>query len=115
MMLRKPIIRNGTGKVELLFFIAVLALVFQLFPSLGTGLGRIIDIRTWSRAAWFAVNITAVIGLLTARFGPSLYEEWTDRNVQRQLEREKQRKAREVREQREMLERIKNGRARRVY
>ena len=64
--------------LEALLMLAIAALLFQLFPSWGSWLLSYIDVRNWSRSTWMIVNISGVVGLLAARFGPELVQSLKD-------------------------------------
>ncbi|HMP06299.1 MAG TPA: hypothetical protein PJ982_08125, partial [Lacipirellulaceae bacterium] len=65
-----PSAKPRSGLLEALLALAVVALVLQLFPSLGYGLLRAVDVRQWSRGAWLGLNVAVVFGLFVVRFGP---------------------------------------------
>jgi hypothetical protein len=73
--------RNGVGWLELLLVLAVLALVFQVFPSLWFNLLWAMDVRNWSRTAWFAVNVAVLLFLFGVRFVPDLVNNWQERRT----------------------------------
>ena len=60
----------------MLLLLAIVALVFQLIPSLWAGLVSIANVRNWSRGTWMLVNVAIVLILLGIRFGPELYTDW---------------------------------------
>jgi hypothetical protein len=66
----KQIDRRGVAWLELLFVIAVLVLLLQLFPSLCRRAAWAIDPRHWPRGAWLALNAGAILALLWFRIGP---------------------------------------------
>ena len=71
------------GWLEVSLFAALVAFVFQLFPSLGRQLLAVADFRTWSPAMWFGSNLAAVAILVAVRFGPSLGD-WLQKEGRRQ-------------------------------
>lgn len=105
----------GFVRLELLLALALVLLLFQLFPSLWTGTLWALDVRNWPRTVWFAMNWIVLLTLAAIRFGPDLYNEWQERQKRRATERAMERKQQELKEQREMLERLKRGRERRIY
>jgi hypothetical protein len=107
--------RFRIGRLEALLVVTVAALVFQVFPTLWFGLLWIVDVRNWSRSAWFGLNLAVILGLFAVRFGPTLIDDWGARRERLTTEREKHDKQQAAKEQREMLQRIKQGRRRRMY
>ncbi len=107
--------RHGTAWLELLLALALLALVFQLVPSLWTGTLWALDVRNWPRTVWFAGNLVVVFVLVAIRFGPDLYQDWRQRKERRAAERIEMQKRQALKEQRETLERMQQARARRFY
>lgn len=113
--LRQRPVRSGFAWLELLLVLAVVALVFQLFPSLWNGTLWALDIRNWPRTVWFAGNLVVVLVLVAVRFGPDLYQEWQNRRERLAADREKREKQLQLKEQRETLERMEQARSRRIY
>ena len=70
--------RSGFAWVEILLTLALLALVLQLFPALVKQSMRALDVRKWSRAVWFGVNLLFVFILLCSRSAPGIYRTWYD-------------------------------------
>lgn len=66
----------GIVRLEILFALALLTLLFQLFPSLWNGALIAADPRNWSRGTWLALNIVVVFALIALRFGRELYAEF---------------------------------------
>jgi hypothetical protein len=95
--------------------VAVLALLFQVFPSLWFSVLRAFDVRNWPRGAWMYLNVAIVLALFVMRFAPDLYHDWRERQARRKDEREKHEKQRALREQKELFERLKEARKRRIY
>jgi hypothetical protein len=60
--------RLGLAWLELLLVLAVIALVFQLFPSLWFRFISALDVRNWSRLTWFAVNFMVLAALIGVRY-----------------------------------------------
>jgi hypothetical protein len=106
---------GGFVWVELVLMLAVLVLLFQLFPSLWIGLVRSLDVRNWSRSVWMMLNLGVVLALFSIRFVPGLCSDWRERRMRVAVEHEKRAKQAALKEQRETLERLKAGRARRLY
>jgi len=106
--------RNGIAWLETLLAIAILALLFQLIPRLGSGAAMLLDVRYWSRSTWFLLNLFVVLTMIAVRFGPDAGHAWQERQSQRRATAEKKAKQLALKEQRETLERIKQGRSRRV-
>jgi hypothetical protein len=98
----------------LLLALAVLALVFQIWPPLWYTALWIVDVRNWPQWVWLWLNLGVVFVLVGVRFGPQLRADWRVRRERLATERARQAKEREMREQREMLERIEEGRKRRI-
>jgi hypothetical protein len=107
--------RGGLGRLEVALVVAVLALLFQVFPGAWFWMLSILDVRNWSRWAWLAANVGVVLALFVVRFGPEWYADWHERQERRKAEESKRAKERELREQREMFERLKEAQKRRVY
>lgn len=104
----------GFGRLEVLLVLALLALSFQLFPSLWFTAVWAADVRNWSRAVWMTLNIAVVVCLFGFRFGPELYREWRGRAKHvsgSQVHREKQLS---IKEERELYERLREARKRQV-
>lgn len=100
-----------TMKLEIAFVVTVLLLIVQLFPGVLTGL----DVRTWSRSTWFAVNIIVVALLLSARFIPDLWAEWRARQIRLAVLKAKRKKDKELKDQIDAMRRLKESRSRRIY
>lgn len=107
--------RCGIAWLEILFALAILALLSQLITWSSPRAVSMLDVRHWSRMAWFAFNAAIVIVLLVIRFGPSLREAWCERRARIVDEQEKLKKKEELRRQVEALQRLKEGRPRRIY
>jgi len=107
--------RLGFAWLELLLALAILAVLFQLFPSLWVGTVWALDVSNWPRTIWFAANLVVVFALVAIRFGPDLYADWHERRERRAAERTKIQKQQELKEQRETLERMQQARSRRIY
>lgn len=63
--------------------LAVVALVFQLFPTVPRSLVDVLDFRHWSRSIWFLTNIGVLLVLLFVRFGPDFIDSWRQRSKMR--------------------------------
>jgi uncharacterized membrane protein YqjE len=109
-----PLTRSGLARIELLLLIALVALLFQLFPSLWTSTLIAIDIRNWPRTIWFALNWIVVASLVAIRFGPELFMAWRQRRERIAHERKISHERRELKQQRETIERIQQARSRRI-
>jgi len=107
--------RLGVAWLELLLALAVVALLFQLFPQLRQIALWVIDVRNWPRTMWFVANLIVVIVLLAVRFGPGLVEDWRERQARLAAEQEKRTKQQELKAQREALERMKQSQRRRIW
>lgn len=103
------------GWRELLLAIAVLALLFQLFPATLTVILWALDFRNWPRTFWFAASWVVLLALVAVRFGPELYIDWRKRQQQREANRQVWQKQQKLKEQREMLARMKEASKRRIY
>ena len=62
--------------LELALAISFIALVCELFPSLGTWMLTLLDVTTWSRTTWFGANLVLVAVLLSVRYGPEWLQAW---------------------------------------
>lgn len=107
-MLRNRKDCHGFGLLELMLALAFLTFICQLWPS-------ILDVRQWSRATWFILNLVIVLALVVARFGQGSCQEWKDRRQRLLVERTKAKKVHQLREQREAIERMAAARKRRIY
>ena len=112
----------GMGWLELLLLLAVVGLLGQVFPGAATAVFSWLDIRQWSQLTWMLLNLFVVLLLVGVRFGPEIREKHAEMARQRaraaarkREKRERERKKQELKEQRKMLERIKEGRKRRVW
>ncbi len=114
-MKRHMPLRSGFAWLESLLALALLALLFQLFPSLWIGTLWALDVRNWPRTVWFIGNVILVFTLVMFRFGPDVYHDWREHLTRRAAQRMKKQKQQELKEQRETLERIKEGQKRRIY
>jgi Flp pilus assembly protein TadD len=70
-----------TPWLELLLVTAMLALVLQFFPALGTTLGQVLDFRNWGRGTWFVVNVLILLFLCSLRFFPELLRSFRRKHV----------------------------------
>jgi hypothetical protein len=113
-MNRRRSARFGVAWLELLCALAVLILIFQLFPSIGTATIWGLDVRNWPRSRWFEANGLVLLVLLAVRFGPGVRSSRRVRSERRGIDRTEKLKQRKVKEQREMLERVKEARKRRL-
>jgi hypothetical protein len=106
---------NGSAWTEVVLAMAVVAVVLQLWPSLGKSVIAIADVRSWSRIAWFSANAVIVLTLIGVRFSPGLYARWQERreNVARTAAVAANR--REPQQKKEALKRIADGRKNRMY
>ena len=107
--------RSGAAWLELLLFLALLTLLFQLFPSLGSKVVWALDLRNWTRGAAFVINLVVLFVLLGIRYFPSLLRQWRERRMQLVESRAKREKSRQLKEQREAIERMQESRRRRMY
>jgi hypothetical protein len=106
---------SGFAWAELGLALAVIALVFQLVPSLWTGTLRAFNIANWSRIVWFAANCLVLFALIAIRFGPDLYTDWKKRRQRLSAARERKEKLQESQQQRLLRTRMKEALKRRVY
>lgn len=63
---------GGFAFLEVLFVLAIVALLFQAHPSLWFRLIAELDVRNWSRAAWIRLNIGVIVALIGFRYRPVL-------------------------------------------
>ena len=105
---------RGFAWIELLFALAIIAFLFQLFPLLRRALVGAADVQNWSRAVWVSLNVGMMLVLLGIRFGPSRYDDWRGRRARQAIERERQEKQRLANKQRELFERLREARKRQV-
>jgi len=67
--------------LELVLGAAMLALVSQFFPALGTTIGQALDFRNWGRGTWFVVNILVLLFLCSLRFIPELLRSFRQKRI----------------------------------
>lgn len=72
---------SRTPWLELLLVTAMLALVLQFFPAIGTTLRQALDFRNWGRGTWFVVNILVLLFLCGLRFVPELVRSFRRKRV----------------------------------
>ena len=106
--------RGGFARLELLFCLALVVLLLQMFPSLWGALALAIDVRNWSSGTWMSVNLGIIVLLFGIQFGPVLHTKWREHRTRQAIERDKQDKQRTVNEQRETFERLREARKRQV-
>jgi hypothetical protein len=106
--------RRGVAWLEILLVLAVLALVFQVFPQLWFSTLWALDVRNWSRGVWFVLNIGVVLVLFGIRYAPEVNQEWKRRRGNRIRHRTEDDEQRKLREERELYERMKEARKRQV-
>ena len=115
-MKNKPhTLRSGIAWLELLLSLAVIALVFQIWPNLGSILLFALYFRNWSQTVWFVANVVIVVLLLGIHFGPRLANDWREQRQKNSVERKKADKAQQKKKEREALERMQESRSRRIY
>lgn len=68
--------RSGAAWLELLLVLAIVALLFQLFPNVPRRLADAFNFRYWSRSTWFVANLGVLLLLLFVRFGPEFIAPW---------------------------------------
>jgi hypothetical protein len=106
--------RYGFGYLELFLFLAVFALILQLFPSLWFSTLWWVDIRNWPRAVWFFATWMLLLMLLAIRCGPDLYDDWRQRRIRVANKQEKKQKQALLKHERETLARRIEAMKRRV-
>lgn len=75
----------------------------------------ILDVRKWSPSHWLIANLTAITFLCVIRYGREIVaamQLWREKG---RLERRRLAEKVEAKQQRELLERIREGRKRRIY
>lgn len=110
---RRPPIKIGL--LELFLLASLIGLTFQLFPGAYEWLVLLSDFRKWSRKAWLLINLVFVFSLIAVRFAPGIWTAYQRRRERIAEDRVKVQKKLEAKERRETLERIKEGRNRRVW
>jgi hypothetical protein len=105
----------GTMALGLLLAVSVIVLIFQLYPTIFDTILWAIDIRNWTRVAWFLANLAVVISLLAIRFGPDAALAWRNRASKSQAERKQREEIAERKQRRDAIEQIKQARSRRLY
>ena len=106
---------GGRALLEIATAIMVMVLTFQLFPSFWFGLLRTLDVRNWPRGVWIPLNVAILLALIGIRFVPAVICKIRHIRERLAIEREKHEKQRLLQDQRETLERLRQGRARRIY
>jgi len=74
-------IRRGAAWLELLLALAIILLLFQLFPSVPERILSGLDFRQWTRSTWFLLNAAILILLVVVRIGPTLVDQWKSRQT----------------------------------
>ena len=92
--------------LELLLLATLLSLVVQLVPELGVRLLAALDMRTWSRTAWFLMNLAVVAALVGFRYGPEWAKDWSAFCETRRLARRQRQLAIEKQQERELAHEI---------
>lgn len=106
--------RHGAILLDVLLVLAFVILILQLWPSFGVDLLRRLDARSWSRTTWFMVNLGILGVLLTIRYSPQMLIDWHDWRKQRVVRQQKAEAKRRAKKEREAIERIIEGRKRRI-
>ena len=63
---------SGFAWLEVLLVLALVAVLFQMFPALWLAVVWSVDVRNWSRDAWIGLNVAAVLVLFAIRFRTEL-------------------------------------------
>jgi hypothetical protein len=107
--------RNGIAWLKLLFALAIVILIVQIYPGVLDDVLWAIDIRNWTRVAWFLVNLAVVGALVAIRFGPEAAHAWRNHRMKAQSERNQRNEIAERKRERNAIEQIKQSRSRRLY
>ena len=96
--------REGIAWLELLLVLAILSLLFQIFPSAWSWLVGALDPRNWSRRTWFLANLAVVAVLLSIRLAPDMKEALARRKVEaaKRKQREERKRLAEERSERRL-------------
>ena len=96
--------RHGVAWFELLLVLAVVALLFQLFPAAWSWLVGALDPRSWSRQTWFLANLAVVLVLLSIRLAPEMKAVFARRKVEatKRKQREERKRLAEERSERRL-------------
>ena len=122
-------VKSRFGILELILLLAMHFLLYQMVPStftnLQTGFDRTLtalDFTKWSKVTWFLANFTIVAFLMLIRFGPSIKAKWEqakerirEKQKAQKVNLDEAKKLKEIEEQKVMLERLEEGRSRRMY
>lgn len=103
------------GFLEALLLIAIITLTLQLFPMFTFSVLRAANPRGWTREVWMALTVATLFVLLAIRFVPGLLDDWRRRNARLAAEHEKRQKQLHAKEQREAIQRLHEGRKRRIF
>jgi hypothetical protein len=107
-MYRRQLPRHGFAWLELLLALAALALVIQLVPSAPEAIGRMLDVRTWSGAMWFAVNAIFFAILCSMKYAPDIMAGVRERRARRGTAVADQLKAKTIEERKRQLAEKRN-------
>jgi hypothetical protein len=100
------------GWLEAGLLVAVVSLVFQLYPPAWWGLVWVVDVRNWDQRAWFYVTIVGLIVLIMVRFGPDLWLEMQQRRERAAKQKAETERVKQARERRKSIEEAKAARRR---
>jgi len=103
--------RSGAAWLELILLLAIVVLSIQLMPLLWP----ILDVRNWSRTAWFAANIVVLLALLATWYLPNLIEDFAKRLSHISAGRAKAEKSRATKERQKAIRSAIESRQRRLY
>ena len=101
--------------LEWLLALAFVAMILQLYPSLGRFILWAIDLRNWSSGVWFGLNAVIALALLGVRFVPSVYADWRNRRRRLAVEAAEAARRQLLKDEREALQRIARSRKNRIY
>jgi hypothetical protein len=110
-----PSDRRSVPWTEIALGVALVALVFQLFPAVWWGLLWTLDLRNWTWGARFLGTLFVLVVLLGLQWGPGLRTDHVERKKQQSEARQRAEQVKTARQHKQMIEGIKEGRRRRQF
>lgn len=94
--------KNGFALLELILVLAIISLLFQLFPSAWWWTVSVLDVRDWSRVTWFVANIVFLTVVVAVHVAPDIKRFFAERkrSAVKRAKREQQKRKAEDRQAR---------------
>lgn len=105
----------GSLRLELCFAIIACSMFYSLFPGVVRRLMASALPENWTRSGAFPINIFCLVVLVAARFAPRTYGKWIVHRRRTADALEKHQHQLALKKERELLQRLKQGRERRIY